>query len=125
MAFDFTLSEPSTKVSWTLPEIIIKNKESTPIFVIKESNETTSSSTHRPMITKSSTNHANVSTFTTVSEKPLQLPKIGEGKKLISNKDGPYFDTSMEKSHFAYLGKIATLTCIVHGAKKPNSVGSC
>lgn len=34
----------------------------------------------------------------------------------------PYFDASMSPTYTAYLGKTATLTCIVHAAKSDKSV---
>lgn len=34
----------------------------------------------------------------------------------------PYFDASMSPTYTAYLGKTATLTCIVHAARSDKSV---
>ncbi|CAL4219639.1 unnamed protein product, partial [Meganyctiphanes norvegica] len=36
--------------------------------------------------------------------------------------DMPYFDASMIHTYTAYLGKMATLTCIVHAAQSDKSV---
>lgn len=40
----------------------------------------------------------------------------------VEVEEEPYFDASMSPTYTAYLGKTATLTCIVHAAKSDKSV---
>lgn len=46
--------------------------------------------------------------------------RMGEDGEDIEEE--PYFDASMSPTYTAYLGKTATLTCIVHAAKSDKSV---
>lgn len=41
---------------------------------------------------------------------------------LLLEEEEPYFDLAMSAAQTAYLGKTATLTCVVHAAKTDKSV---
>lgn len=51
----------------------------------------------------------------------------GIGDSLLEEEEEeeePYFDASMSSTYTAYLGKTATLTCVVHAARSDKSVSA-
>ena len=45
-----------------------------------------------------------------------------DSENIGAHEEASYFDSSMQSSKTAYLGKFATLTCVVHGARTDRSV---
>ena len=45
-----------------------------------------------------------------------------DSENVATHQEASYFDSSMQSSKTAYLGKFATLTCVVHGARTDRSV---
>ncbi|XP_047485519.1 zwei Ig domain protein zig-8-like [Penaeus chinensis] len=50
----------------------------------------------------------------------LRFRRVGD--TLLVEEEQPYFDSSMSSTYTAYLGKTATLTCIVHASRTDKSV---